>query len=92
MGWQERDLTRGEVRKTLKKLRELGVKPPRVGYCVTVVARNPAAPPVYTNYDPNSRVELCRSHRSRFTPNSTGYQIVTLRREHGLFGHAGRRR
>lgn len=84
-------LSRGEVRKTLKKLRELGVKPPRVGYCVTVRAGS-WSKPVYTNYDPNSRVELCRHPKSRFIPNDTGYQIITSRREHGLFGRGRRRR
>jgi hypothetical protein len=59
---------------------------------VTVIARDPSAPPVYTNYDPNSRVELCRHHKSRNIPNDTGYQIVTSRREHGLFGARKRRR
>lgn len=87
-------LTRSEVRKALKKLRALGVKPPRVGYCVTVVVRDPSAPHVYTNYDPNDRVELCRHPRSRYIPNDTGYQIVTTRRDHdhGLFGARRRRR
>jgi hypothetical protein len=84
-------LTRGEVRKALKKLRELGVKPPRVGYCVTVTPGSWAVP-VYTNYNPNSRVELCRHPKSRNIPNDTGYQIVTSRREHGLFGRGRRRR
>lgn len=84
-------LSRGEVRKALKKLRELGVKPPRVGYCVTVVARMPGHKPTYTAYDPGGAVELCRHPKSRFIPNDTGYQIVTARRDHGLFG-AGRRR
>jgi nitrite reductase/ring-hydroxylating ferredoxin subunit len=79
-------LTRGEVRKTLKKLRALGVKPPSVGYCVTGVARDPSALHAYTNYDPHARVELCRYARSRYIPNDTGYQIVTTRRDHGLFG------
>lgn len=81
-------LTRGEVRKALKKLRELGVKPPRVGYCVTVVARDPAKTSGSSSihYNPGSPVELCRHPRSRFIPNDTGYQIVTSRREHGLFG------
>lgn len=85
-------LTRGEVRKALKKLRSLGVKPPRIGHCVTVIARDPAASHVFTNYDSNARVELCRHSRSRHIPNDTGYQIVTLRREHGLFGARQRRR
>ncbi len=85
-------LTRGEVRKALKKLRALGVKPPRVGYCVTVVARDPSAPHVYTNDDPGARVELCRHPKSRHIPNDTGYQIVTRRRDHGLFGSRRRRR
>lgn len=84
-------LTRGEVRKALKKLRELGVKPPRIGRCVVVVARDPSAPHVYTNYDPRAAVELCRHPRSRFIPNDTGYQIVTSRRDHGLFGARRRR-
>lgn len=83
-------LTRGEVRKALKKLRALGVKPPRVGYCVTVVAREPGTR--YTNFDPGGAVELCRHPKSRHIPNDTGYQIVTNRREHGLFGRARRRR
>ena len=74
-------LTRAEVRKALKKLRELGIKPPRVGYCVTVVAREPGRH--YTNFDPSSPVELCRNPKSRYIPNDTGYQSVTLRREHG---------
>jgi hypothetical protein len=84
-------LTRSEVRKALKKLRELGVKPPRVGTCVTVVGRDSAAPHVYTNYDPHARVELCRHPKSRYIPNDTGYQIVTARREHGLFGAGSKR-
>jgi hypothetical protein len=38
-------------------------------------------------------VELCRHPRSRFIPNDTGYQIVTQRRDHGLFGaHRSRRK
>ena len=85
-------LTRGQVRKVLKKLRELGVKPPRIGYCVTVVARDPAAPHVYTNFDPSAKVELCRHPRSRYIPNDTGYQILTFRRDHGLFGESVRTR
>lgn len=71
-------LTRAEVRKTLKRLRALGVKPPRVGYCVTV----------FGNPHP---VELCRHPRSRYLPNDTGYQIVTVRKSHGLFGARRRR-
>jgi hypothetical protein len=82
-------LTRGEVRKALKKLRELGVKPPRVGYCVTVT---PGEHPSTDYYGNRGRVELCRHPKSRNIPNDTGYQIVTLRREHGLFGRARRRR
>jgi hypothetical protein len=83
-------LTRAEVRKALKKLRELGIKPPRIGYCVTVVAREPGRH--YTNFDPSAPVELCRNPKSRYIPNDTGYQIVTLRREHGLFGARYKRR
>ena len=84
-------LDRTEVRKALKKLRELGVKPPRVGHCVVVVAREPGAR-AFTNYDPKDKVELCRHSRSRYIPNDTGYQIITWRREHGLFGARRRRR
>lgn len=71
-------LSRGEVRKALKKLRELGVKPPRVGYCVTVVGDN--------------YVELCRHPVSKNIPDDTGYQIIADRTNHGLFGRARRRR
>lgn len=87
-------LTRAEVRKALKKLRELDVKPPRVGYCVTVVARDSAKTSASSSihYDPGAPVVLCRNPKSRYIPNDTGYQIVTLRREHGLFGRSGRRR
>lgn len=86
------NLTRGQVRKALKKLRELGVKPPRVGRCVVVIGRSDSATHVYTNYNPNASVELCRHPRSRFIPNDTGYQIVTQRRDHGLFGSRKRRK
>lgn len=84
-------LSRGEVRKALKKLRERGVKPPRVGYCVVVTPRDPSSKHVYTHYDPGAKVELCRHPRSRAIPNDTGYQIVTFRRDHGLFGARRRR-
>ena len=80
-------LTRGEARKALKKLRELGVKPPRMGYCVTVI---PQAQGVLAYSRHGDSVELCRHPRSKYHANDSGYQIVTTRREHGLFG--GRRR
>lgn len=86
------NLNRGQVRKALKKLRELGVKPPSVGKCVVVVGRSDSSARVYTNYDPHAAIELCRHPRSRFIPNDTGYQIVTRRRDHGLFGARRRRR
>ena len=81
-------LTRGEVRKALKKLRELKIKPPRVGYCVTVIGRDPAKTNASSSihYNPGGPVELCRHPKSRYIPNDTGYQIVTHRRDHGLFG------
>lgn len=82
-------LTRGEVRKTLKKLRELGVKPPRVGQCVTAVS---GAHPSTDRYGNRGRVEVCRFPKSRHIPGDTGYSIITHRREHGLFGRGGRRR
>lgn len=82
-------LTRGEVRKTLKKLRELGVKPPRVGQCVTAVSGDHPSTDYYGN---RGRVEVCRYPRSRYIQNDTGYSIITHRREHGLFGRSGRKR
>ena len=54
-------LTRGEVRKALKKLRELGIKPPAVGSCVTV----------------KTDVQLCRHGAERYIPGGTGYQLVS---------------
>ena len=89
MGYQNHDLTRGEVRKALKKLRELGVKPPRIGYCVTVASGEHVSTDYY---GARSKIELCRHPRSRYIPNDTGYQIVTARREHGLFGARKRKR
>jgi len=78
-------LSRGEVRKALKKLRTLGIFPPAVGYCVTVF------PDMKTgSFSSTGKVELCRHPKSRYIPNDTGYQIVTSRREHGLFGRGGR--
>jgi hypothetical protein len=80
-------LTRGEVRKALKKLRALGVKPPRVGYCVTVVGDNhgPRGRTV-DYYSRRNKVELCRHPVSRHIPGDTGYQIIADRTNHGLFG------
>lgn len=82
-------LTRAEARKALKKLRELGVKPPRMGYCVTVI---PRVQGVLSYSRDGDSVELCRHPKLRHIPNDSGYQIVTTRREHGLFGRARRRR
>ena len=79
-------LTRAEARKALKKLRELGVKPPRMGHCVTVIVGEHPSTDYYGN---RGRVELCRHPPSRYHAKDSGYQIVTSRREHGLFG--GRR-
>ena len=73
-------LSRGEVRKALKKLRQLGIKPPRVGYCVTI-----------SGSIGRDHVELCRHPKSRHIANDTGYQVVG-RREHGLSGARRRRR
>ena len=80
-------LTRAEVRKALKKLRTLGIFPPSIGYCVTVF---PGETMRTDFYGQRGKVELCRHPKSRHIKGDTGYQIVTSRKEHGLFG--GRRR
>lgn len=56
-----RGLDHTEKRKVLKELKRLGIKPPNVGYCVTV--------------KPN--VELCRKYPEQYTQGGTGYQIVS---------------
>lgn len=86
-------LTRGEVRKALKKLRELGIKPPRIGYCVVVDRLQPRTtrPRTVDYYGTRNKVELCRHPRSKFIPNDTGYQILADRTNHGLFGARKRR-
>ena len=82
-------LTRSEVRKTLKKLREMNIRPPAVNRCVTV---RPADPERRFQND-NGRVELCRHSVSRHIPNDTGYVLDFYPySSHGLFGARRRRR
>lgn len=55
-----RGLDRTDVKKALKVLRQLGIKPPRVGTCVKV----------------RPHVELCRHPLSSYMPGGTGYVVA----------------